>query len=217
MKMATCVRMGMLVLLTGLVAIATTAQAADALVGNARVGESQVASVCAACHGADGNSTDPQYPKLAGQHANYIAYQLKSFQSGQRANSIMSGMSSMLSQQGIADVAAYLSQQKTSPGPTDEYQPALGKSIYENGIPAAGLPSCISCHGPKGLGDSAKMYPRIGGQHAQYVVQVLTGWHNGKPWGDSPHAKLVVEVVKKLTIEQINAVASYVQGLNATR
>lgn len=217
MKMATSLQMGMLALLAGMVAITTTAQAADAPVGNARAGESQVASVCAACHGADGNSTDPQYPKLAGQHANYLEYQLKSFQGGQRANSIMSGMASMLSRQGIADVAAYLSQQQTSPGPVDDYEPALGKSIYENGVPAAGLPSCLSCHGPKGLGDSANMYPRIGGQHAQYVVQVLTGWHNGKAWGDSPHAKLVVEVAKKLTIEQINAVASYVQGLNATR
>jgi cytochrome c553 len=208
--------MGMLALLAGGVAIATAAQAAD-VVGNAKAGESQVASVCAACHGADGNSTDPQYPKLAGQHANYIAFQLKSFQNGQRANSIMSGMASMLSPQGIADVAAYLSQQQTSPGPADQYQPALGKAIYDHGVPAAGLPSCVSCHGPQGLGDAARMYPRIGGQHAQYVVQVLTGWHNGKPWGDSPHAKLVVEVAKKLTIEQINAVASYVQGLNATR
>ena len=214
MKIATRVPMGMLVLLAGL--LGATAQASGAA-GNASDGQSQVATVCAACHGADGNSTDPQYPKLAGQHANYIEAQLKSFQNGQRPNSIMSGMASMLSQQSIADVAAYLSQQQTSPGPVDQYQPALGKAIYDQGVPAAGLPSCISCHGPQGLGDAAKMYPRIGGQHAQYVVQVLTGWHNGKPWGDSPHAKLVVEVAKKLTIEQINAVASYVQGLNATK
>jgi len=217
MKMPTGVRVGMLALLAGLMSIATLAQAADAPVGDASAGQSQVGMVCAACHGADGNSTDPQYPKLAGQYANYIEYQLKSFQGGTRASSIMSGMASMLSQQDIADVAAYLSQQKTSPGPVDNYMPALGKSIYENGLAAEGLPSCISCHGPKGLGDSAKMYPSIGGQHAQYVVQVLTGWHNGKAWGDSPHAKLVVEVAQKLTVEQINAVASYVQGLNAAK
>jgi cytochrome c553 len=204
-------------LAVGLVAVATSAQAADKLVGNADAGQAEVGSVCAACHGADGNSTDSQYPKLAGQHANYIEHQLELFQSGKRANSIMSGMAGMLSKQDIANVAAYLSQQKMSPGPVDTYQPALGQSIYRDGIPAAGLPSCESCHGPAGLGDSAKLYPRIAGQHAQYVVQVLTGWHNGQAWGDGPHAKLALSVGQKLTIEQIQAIASYVQGLNALK
>lgn len=208
-------RMGMA--LVGLLAVASTVQAADGPQGNADAGASKVSSTCAMCHGADGNAQDAQYPKLAGQHAGYIRYQLKSFQNGERSNSIMSAMASMLSAQDIANVAAYLSQQTMSPGPADSYQPALGKDIYEHGVPKAGLPACVTCHGEKGQGDSAKMYPRIGGQHAQYVVQVLTGWHNGQAWGDSPHAKLVVEVAQKLTIEQINAVASYVQGLNANK
>ncbi|MCW8807838.1 MAG: cytochrome c4 [Rhodanobacter sp.] len=215
MKTATFALAGMLGLAAGLMATPGSATAADQLVGNASAGQSTMESVCALCHGVDGNSMDPQYPKLAGQHANYLAYQIESFKSGQRSNSIMSGMAAMLSKQDIANVAAYLSQQKTSPGPTNSYEPALGKSIYVNGIAAAGLPSCESCHGADGLGDSNKMYPRIAGQHAQYVMQVLTGWHNGEAWGDSPHAKLVVEVAKKLTIEQIHAVSSYVQGLNA--
>lgn len=201
--------LAMLVLVSGAV------HAADAPKGNPSAGESVFSSTCAMCHGPEGNSTDPQYPKLAGQHAGYIAYQLKSFQDGVRSNAIMSGMASSLSAQDIADVAAYLSGQTTSPGSPDTYQPDMGKAIYEHGLPNAGMPACASCHGPRGMGDAAKMYPRISGQHAQYVVQVLTGWHNGKPWGDSPHAKMVVEVAKKLTIEQINAVASYVQGLNA--
>ncbi|MDA3913979.1 c-type cytochrome, partial [Oleiagrimonas sp.] len=97
----------------------------------------------------------------------------------------------------------------------DDYKPELGKSIYENGIASVQLPSCQSCHGPKGLGNSEKMYPRIAGQHAQYVTQVLTGWHDGKAWGDSPHAKLVVQVAQKLNMEQIHALSSYVEGLNA--
>ena len=195
----------------------TSAWAADPPVGDANAGQAEVGSVCAACHGADGNSTDPQYPKLAGQHAAYIEHQLESFQSGKRSNSIMSGMAGMLSQQDIANVAAYLSQQKTSPGPMDTDQVALGKSIYDNGVAAVGLPACESCHGPEGLGDSAKLYPRIAGQHAQYVVQVLTGWHNGQAWGDGPHAKLALSVGQKLTVEQIHAIAAYVQGLNALK
>lgn len=200
-----------------LIVFSGAAVAAGAPKGDASAGASTFSSSCAMCHGPDGNSTDPQYPKLAGQHANYIAYQLKSFQDGVRSNAIMSGMAAMLSPQDIADVAAYLSTQSMSPGPADTYKPALGKTIYDHGMPSANLPACSSCHGPDGKGDVAKMYPRIGGQHAQYVVQVLTGWHNGEPWGDSPHAKLVVEVAKKLSIEQINAVASYVQGLNAKK
>ena len=213
--MITSCRMWVTVLAVGLAAAATSAQAADKLVGNADAGHAQVSSVCAACHGADGNSVDPQYPKLAGQHAAYIEHQLESFQKGKRANSIMSGMAGMLSKQGIADVAAYLSQQKTSPGPADTDQVALGKSIYDTGIAAVGLPSCESCHGTKGLGDSAKLYPVIAGQHAQYVEQVLTGWHNGQAWGDGPHAKLALSVGQKLTVAQIHAIAAYVQGMNA--
>ena len=215
--MNTASRVGMAVLAAGLIAIATSVQAADKRVGDVSAGQAEVASVCAACHGADGNSTDPQYPKLAGQHADYIEHQLESFQAGKRANSIMSGMAGMLSKQDIANVAAYLSQQKMSPGPVDTFQVALGKSIYSDGVASAGLPSCESCHGAQGLGDSAKLYPHIAGQHAQYVVQVLTGWHNGQAWGDGPHAKLALSVGQKLTIEQIQAVASYVQGLNAVK
>lgn len=209
--------LGRMILLVGLLAGALSVRAADAPKGDASAGESIVSSNCAMCHGSDGNSTDGQYPKLAGQHADYIVYQLKSFQSGTRSNSIMSGMAGMLSPQDIADVAAYMSSQTMSPGPEDTYEPELGKQIYDHGLPKEGLPACASCHGPKGVGDAAKMYPRIGGQHAQYVVQVLTGWHNGKAWGNSPHAKLVVDVARKLTSEQIHAVASYVQGLNAKK
>ncbi len=215
--MNTSCRLGVMMLAIVLVMVASSAQAADKPVGNADAGQAEVGSVCAACHGADGNSTDPQYPKLAGQQATYIEHQLESFQSGKRSNSIMSGMAGMLSKQDTANVAAYLSQQKTSPGPVDTYQVKLGESIYRNGVASAGLPSCESCHGPAGLGDGAKLYPRIAGQHAQYVMQVLTGWHNGQAWGDGPHAKLALSVGQKLTIEQIQAVASYVQGLNALK
>lgn len=215
--MNTSCRLGVMMLAIVLVTVASSAQAADKPVGNADAGQAEVGSVCAACHGADGNSTDPQYPKLAGQQATYIEHQLESFQSGKRSNSIMSGMAGMLSKQDTANVAAYLSQQKTSPGPVDTYQVKLGESIYRNGVASAGLPSCESCHGPAGLGDGAKLYPRIAGQHAQYVMQVLTGWHNGQAWGDGPHAKLALSVGQKLTIEQIQAVASYVQGLNALK
>ncbi len=215
MAMGTAGQLGLAVLAACGLAGVPAAHAAGKRVGNVDAGRSEVMMVCAACHGTDGNSTDPQYPKLAGQHADYIEHQLESFQKGRRSNSIMSGMAAMLSQQQIADVAAYFSQQKTAPGPVDTDQVALGKSIYEHGVPAVGLPGCQSCHGPKGLGDAAKLVPRIAGQHAQYVVQVLTGWHNGQAWGDGPHARLALSVGQKLSVAQIHAIAAYVQGLNA--
>jgi len=207
----------MIALMAGLGFVASSVHAAGTLVGDARAGHAEVASVCSVCHGADGNSTNPQYPKLAGQHATYIEHQLESFQGGKRSNSIMSGMAGMLSKQDIVNVAAYLSRQKTFPGPVDTFQPALGESIYRHGIASVGLPACASCHGPRGMGDAARMQPRIAGQHALYVVQVLTGWHNGQAWGDGPHAKLALSVGRKLTVEQIHAIASYVQGLNAAQ
>jgi len=198
-------------------ASAVSAQAADKLVGDAAAGQAEVGAVCAVCHGLDGNPTDPQYPKLAGQLASYIEHQLESFQSGKRPNSIMAAMARSLTRQDIANVAAYFSQQKTSPGPVDTYHPKLGESIYRAGVASAGLPPCASCHGPAGLGGGAMKHPRIAGQHAEYVVQVLTGWYNGKAWGDGPHAKEMFSVASKLTIEQIHAVASYVQGMNAVK
>lgn len=108
MNSATISMVGMLVLAASLMMISGPSQATDFPTGNANAGQSKVSAVCAMCHGPDGNSTSPQYPKLAGQHANYLEYQLESFQSGQRSSSIMSGMAAMLSKQDIANVAAYL-------------------------------------------------------------------------------------------------------------
>jgi len=144
--------------------------------GTAATGATK-AAVCAACHGADGNSADPQYPKLAGQHENYIARHLMLFKSGERSNPIMLGFASMLSPQDMRDIGAHFAAQTSRPGVADDsviaegphagkkfYQ--VGEALYRGGDTARGIPACLACHGPDGVGNPGPAYPRIAGQHA---------------------------------------------------
>ncbi len=181
--------------------------------GTAAAGKAKSA-VCAACHGMDGNSTDPQYPKLAGQQASYIYRQLVLFKSGVRKNPIMLGMAMPLSNQDMADLAAYFSAQKIMTGVADPKLVAMGQALYRGGDRATGVPACMACHGPDGLGNPGAVYPHLAGQHAQYVNAVLTAWHGGDAWGSSTHALIMPTIAKRLTSAQIAAVASYIAGLH---
>ncbi len=181
--------------------------------GNAAAGKAK-STVCAACHGMDGNSTDPQYPKLAGQQATYIFRQLELFKSGVRKNPIMLGMAMSLNPQDMADLAAYFSSQKIMPGVADPKEIAVGQAIYRGGDRATGVPACMACHGPDGLGNPGAVYPHLAGQHARYVDAVLTAWHGGDSWGTDTHASIMPTIARKLTTAQIAAVSSYVAGLH---
>lgn len=181
--------------------------------GDATAGQAK-AAVCGACHGLDGNSSDPQYPKLAGQQASYIVRQLELFKSGQRQNPIMLGMATPLSPQDMADIAAYFAKQKTLPGIADKALVSAGGKLYREGDKTAGIPACMACHGPDGRGNPGALYPHLAGQHAQYVQQVLTAWHSGQPWGKGPHARIMLTIAGRLSTADIAAVASYIQGLH---
>ncbi len=181
--------------------------------GNAAAGKAK-AAVCGACHGMDGNSADPQYPKLAGQQASYIYRQLVLFKTGVRQNPIMLGMAMPLSAQDMADLAAYFSQQKIRPGVADPRLVKAGQALYRGGDRAAGVPACMACHGPDGLGNPGAVYPHLAGQHAQYVNAVLTAWHDGTAWGKTQHALIMPTIAKSLTPQQIAAVSSYIAGLH---
>ncbi len=181
--------------------------------GDASAGQAK-AAVCGACHGLDGNSSDPQYPKLAGQQASYIVRQLELFKSGQRQNPIMLGMATPLSPQDMADIAAYFAKQKTLPGIADKTLVSAGAKLYREGDKSAGIPACMACHGPDGRGNPGALYPHLAGQHAQYVQQVLTAWHSGQPWGKGPHARIMLTIAGRLSTADIAAVASYIQGLH---
>ncbi|MDE2246821.1 MAG: cytochrome c4 [Xanthomonadaceae bacterium] len=194
-------------------AAAVAPTAAPLKPGDATAGQAK-AAVCGACHGLDGNSSDPQYPKLAGQQAGYIVRQLELFKSGQRPNPIMLGMATPLSPQDMADVAAYFAKQKTLPGIADKTLVSAGGKLYREGDKTAGIPACMACHGPDGRGNPGALYPHLAGQHAQYVQQVLTAWHSGQPWGKGPHAQIMLTIAGRLSTADIAAVASYIQGLH---
>lgn len=196
-----------------LLAISAGAVVAAPLVdGNAEAGKKKSA-VCAACHGADGNSASAQFPKIAGQNANYIFEQLQLFKSGVRENAIMSAQAAALSEQDMKDLAAYFSQQKTKPGVVPDIKLAQeGAKIYHGGAPEFDVPACSGCHGPSGLGNPAAAYPRISGQHAEYIVAQLTAYRDGTR-GGTDHAVIMQGVTRGLSDHQIKALAAYVTGL----
>lgn len=190
----------------GAFAVAGNAMAA----GDATAGQAKSAA-CAGCHGADGNSMNPVWPKLAGQHANYIAKQLKDFKSGERKDATMTAMAAGLSDEDMANLGAYFGAQKIKQGTTAEDMAELGQSIYRAGNAASGVPACAACHGPTGSGNDQANFPRVSGQHADYVVKTLKDFRSGARANDA--GKMMRSVAAKMTDAEIAAVAQYVQGL----
>lgn len=183
--------------------------------GDPKAGETK-AAVCAACHMVDGNSSDPQYPKIAGQHERYIARQLSLYKSGERDNAIMLGFAAALSDQDMADLGAYFASQKIRPGTADEALVAQGQALYRGGNPQTSIPACMACHGPTGRGNPGAKYPALGGQHADYTQAQLTAYRAGAVHGKDANANVIMsEVAKALSDEEIRALASYLEGLHA--
>jgi cytochrome c553 len=180
--------------------------------GDAAAGESKVA-VCLACHGPNGNSLVPTWPKLAGQHAEYIYKQLMDFKSGARVNEQMSPQVLTLREQDFADIAAYYASQQQTPGAvtTDPEQAELGERVYRGGNPVTGLPACTGCHGPEGAGLGAARFPRIAGQHAQYLESTLKNFRAGERAND-PNG-IMRDVASRLSDAEIAAVSRFIQGL----
>ena len=198
----------LLVIILMSVGMASLAQAA----GNVAAGEKIVTGVCAACHGVDGNSAITTNPKLAQQHPEYIAKQLANFKSGERKNAIMSGMAAGLSAEDMANVAAYFGAQKAKVGSaTTNVAGSLGEKIYRGGIASVGVPACASCHGATGAGLPVQ-FPRLSGQHADYVVTQLKAFYAGERANDN--AKVMRMIAAKMSDAQMAAVADYIQGLH---
>lgn len=191
------------------------AEAATAAVkpGDATAGQGKAAA-CGACHGMDGNSSDPQYPKLAGQHESYIARQLTDFKSGKRQNPIMLGMSAALSEQDMHDIGAYFASKSSLPGVADDALVEQGQTLFREGDTARGIPACMACHSIDGRGNPGAMYPQLTSQHAQYIEATLKAWHDGTVWGDDAHAKIMPAIAQKLDAKDITALASYIEGLH---
>jgi cytochrome c553 len=181
--------------------------------GDATAGQAKAAA-CGACHGMDGNSTDAQYPKLAGQHEMYIAHQLHNFKSGSRQNPVMQGMAAPLSSQDMHDIGAYFASKRSLPGVADQAVVDQGQKLYREGDPTRGIPACMACHGIDGRGNPGAMYPQLTSQHAQYVEAKLKDFHDGVTWGNEPHAQIMPTIAKQLDPQDITALASYIEGLH---
>ena len=173
-------------------------------------GQQIATTVCAACHGGDGNSLAAANPHLAGQGEQYIATQLAAFKSGVRPNPIMQGMAANLSPDDMKSLGAYFATQKlTKPAlARDAKLAAEGQQIYRAGIKKLDVPACAGCHGANGAGIPAQ-YPRLGGQNAEYTVAQLTAFRDNVRNNSLP----MTGVAAKLNDREIKAVADYIAGL----
>lgn len=176
-------------------------------VGDAAQGQAKSAA-CAACHGQDGNSAVADYPKLAGQHASYLASTLKAYRDGVRVNAIMQGLAAALSDEDIADLAAYYSEQDITPGATDPALLARGEALYRFGDQDKGISACAACHGPTGQGVGSALFPALNAQWAGYTEAQLKLFREG-----TRENVMMNGVAKNMSDADIAAVSSYVEGL----
>ncbi|PWB37156.1 MULTISPECIES: c-type cytochrome [Pseudomonas] len=182
--------------------------------GDAAAGQAK-AAVCGACHGPDGNSMAPNFPKLAGQGERYLDKQLHDIKSGRRVVLEMTGLLTNLDDQDLADISAYFASQKGSVGAADPKIVARGEALFRGGNLEKGLPACTGCHSPNGAGNAAAGFPHLGGQHAQYIAKQLTDFRkevDGR--ANDGDAMTMRTIARKLSDEDIAAVSSYIQGLH---
>jgi len=177
-------------------------------------------AVCTACHGPNGNSANPEWPRLAGQSAVYVAEQLQLFRTGIRNNPVMMPMATTLSDQDISDIAVYYEAQTPQGLEADPSYWQAGEALYRRGDRARNIPACVACHGPGGRGNLAAGYPALRAQQSVYVVKQLNDYASGgrypgakNPALPSRNGAMMLTIAKRLTPEDIRNVASYVQGL----
>lgn len=171
-----------------------------------------LSQTCAACHSVDGNSINPIWPKLAGQHASYIVKQLKDFKNGNRVNDQMTAMVAPLSEQDMEDLGAYYASQKTKPGSANPELIETGELIYRAGNKITGVPACMACHGPNGAGNPSALYPALSGQHAAYTAAQLKMFKAEERSNDPNN--MMRTITGPMTNIQIEAVSEYIQGLH---
>lgn len=187
-----------------------------ALTGNARAdGDADAGKArsvtCSACHGADGNSVNPEWPKLAGQHASYIVSQLQAYKDGERKNTLMAPMAMMLDDQAMKDLGAYYASQPKTYGTADPERLEAGKKIYRGGNSDTGVSACTACHGPAGNGVAGADMPALAGQHATYIAAQLKLYASGERRSDMN--QMMRNVAANMSDDEIEAVSQYIQGL----
>jgi len=189
----------------------------SAVAGNAACAAGSVetgatkAVVCQACHGANGNSVNPEWPSLAGLGADYIAAQLQNFKEGKRNNAIMMPNAMNLSPQDMADLGAYFDSLANTGLEADPSYYQAGEKLYRGGSQARGIPACMACHGPTGRGNESAKFPALRGQHSVYVIKQLTDYASGAR-GTGPNG-IMQTIAKRLSPDDMRDIASYVQGI----
>ncbi|WQG59426.1 cytochrome c4 [Pseudomonas sp. RTB3] len=182
--------------------------------GDAKAGQTKIA-VCGACHGPDGNSPVPNFPKLAGQGERYLAKQMHDIKDGKRTVLEMTGLLANSSDQDIADLAAYFAAQKGSVGAADPKLVARGEKLFRGGDLSKGLPACTGCHAPDGTGNAAAGFPQLSGQYAQYTAKQLTDFRKEDAGrANDGEAMTMRTIARKLSDEDIAALSSYIEGLH---
>ncbi len=179
--------------------------------GNVEAGR-QKAATCVVCHGPDGNSNNPTWPNLAGQHAEYIRKQLEDYRAGHRKNDQMAPLVMSLSDQDIADLAVYYASLKPRTGQTRPENLEAGERLYRAGDATMGLAACMACHGPAGTGNPAANYPRINAQHAEYTELQLKAFKAEERAND--RNGIMRDIAGRMSNDSIEAVADYLQGLH---
>lgn len=199
----------------GLAVMIPAAVAGDAVAGKALV------AACGACHGADGNSQAPTFPKLAGQSEKYLIKQMEDIKSGARVVPEMTGQLDNLSKVDFENIAAYYAGQKmTLAGAKDDKELlALGEKIYRGGNAEAQVPACTGCHSPTGAGNAPAGFPQLGGQHADYIAKQLRDFRTGAEYADKGRrndgdARTMRAGVARMSDREIEAVANYISGLH---
>jgi cytochrome c553 len=194
------------VLMTG------TATAESLVDGDPEAGKAK-SITCAACHGQDGNSVNPEWPSIAGQHSTYVYEQLQAFKGGRRNNALMLGQVMMLSDEDMKNLAVYYESMPAAVKAVSD--PAIvdrGERLYRGGDSEKNISACIACHGPTGRGNPAAVVPSVRGQYAVYNAAQLRAYASGERATDGP-TRVMRDIASRLGEEDILAVSSYMQGL----
>lgn len=198
-------------LIVMLASLAMMASAASFAEGDPAKGKA-LAATCSACHGADGNSSNSEWPKLAGQGEGYLAKQLYDFRSGARENAVMSAQAALIaSDKDVEHLAAYYASQQTTAGAGDKDQVEEGRLIYKGGKVSAKITACAACHGPTGVGNDAAKFPKIAGQHATYLLSQLKAFRSGERANDA--GKMMQNIASKMSDKDMIAIVEYISGL----
>ena len=191
---------------------ASAAQATSLVEGSAEAGKSK-AITCTACHGPDGNSSNPLWPNIAGQGAGYIVAQLRAYKDGTRQDPLMTSQAMLLSDEDMADLAVYFeSLPQASQAVADASLVDKAEALYRGGNVSDQTSACIACHGPTGRGNPAAKYPALNGQHATYTAKQLRDYASGARKSDGK-TQMMRDIASKLSEDEIVALASYIQGL----